>query len=144
VKPAPFATLAAPAGRNPAGVFALGTRMSIFDRLDQSTSRAVDRVNAIDFKLVPMTATPNGRREPDSSPPVITDRGILDYVDGDAPLEVGNRDRRGNDLRTLLNDPRPILSIDRSYFPTVASEPRQGDRIEFPGGRILQRWKWPA
>jgi len=107
--------------------------MSLFDRLDQMTSRAVDRVNAVDFTFTPMTGPPNGRREFDASRSIVAGRGILDMVDDDMPLELGSRDRSGNDLRALLSGSTPVLSLDRSYFPTAASEPRQGDRIEFPG-----------
>ena len=107
--------------------------MSIFDRLDQITSRAVDALNSESFTLSPMVRTPNGRSTADAERPVVTGRGIFDLHGDDLPLELGNRDRSGNDLRTLLNDPTPILSIDRSYFPTPAQEPRQGDLVEFPG-----------
>lgn len=107
--------------------------MSIFDRLDQMTSRAVDALNSESFTLSPMIRSPNGRSTADADRSVITGRGIFDLHGDDLPLELGNRDRSGNDLRTLLNDPSPILSIDRSYFPTPSDEPRQRDLVEFPG-----------
>ena len=113
--------------------------MSIFDRLDQMTSRTVDSVNAIAFTFTPMTSTPNGRQSVDTDRPVVSGTGIFDLIVDDAPLELGNRDRRGNDLRSLLATSRPVLSVDRRYFPVADQEPRQGDQVEFPGRPDLGR-----
>lgn len=105
--------------------------MNIFDRLDRVVSRTADAGNGNPFVLTPMKRNPNGRAEVDFDRPIIRGQGILDFVDVEIPVELGNRNRHGNDLRTLLNDTKPILSTDRRHFPTTAQEPRQGDRIEF-------------
>jgi len=115
--------------------------MSVFDRLDGIVSRTIDAVNEIPFVLTPMKSTPNGRPEADQSRRVIEGKGVFDYVDADAALELGNRDRRGNDLRTLLDAPRPVLSVDRRYFPVAADEPRQGDSVTFPDRSDLPTFK---
>jgi hypothetical protein len=106
--------------------------MSIFDILDEVVSETVDAVNEIAFIFTPMKATPNGRPGADPDRDVIEGAGIFDYVIAEVAVELGNRDRRGNDLRALTGGSTPVLSIDRQYFPTTALEPGQGDRIEFP------------
>lgn len=115
--------------------------MGIFDRLEQMASRTVDAVNAVGFTLTPMASNPNGRPQPDPDRQVLSAAGILDFVDDEGALELGNRDRGGNDLRTLVSASRPILSVDRRYFPTLGDEPRQGDQVQFPSRPDLPRFE---
>lgn len=95
--------------------------------------RTTDAVNAVGFRLMPMRKTSNGRPAPDLDRFIITGRAIFDEVDTMPPIEVGNRDRRGNDFRTLVSEAAPTLSIDRRCFPTAIDETRQGDLVEVEG-----------
>jgi len=106
--------------------------MSMFDRMDRITSRTVDRVHAIPFEFMPMTSTPNGRPEQDSTRPVINGMGIFDLEPVFDSIETGKRDRVGNDFTTLHMGSRYDLSIDRRWFPINMDEPRQGDLVAFP------------
>ncbi len=108
--------------------------MTIFDRLDRVASRTVDRVNAIEFRLTPMVRPSNARPAPDPDREVVNGKGIFDYQAEGSGLELGVRKtyREGNDLRNLMIAKKPFLSVDRSYFPSLDDEPRQGDKIEFP------------
>lgn len=108
--------------------------MSIFDRLDRLTSRAVDHVNAIPFRLTPVRETPNGRPKPDPDRSVINGDGVFDYESYEGGLQLGVRRsyREANDLRALQTGRTPELSVDRKWFPVGVEEPRQGDIIEFP------------
>lgn len=103
--------------------------MSVFDRLDRMTSRAVDRVNATRFELRPTISTPNGRPSPDLSRPVVTGRGIFDDVAAEYGVQLGVRRsyREANDLRALQVGSDPQLSIDVSHF--AGNMPRQGDLV---------------
>jgi hypothetical protein len=109
--------------------------MSIFKRLDQMVSGAVDRVNKERFRLIPMldNTDPNGRRRPDPERQVRDDLwGVFDYTSAEYGLELGVRKsyREANDLRAVSVGRKPVLSIDRKYFPDPLLEPRQGDLIE--------------
>jgi hypothetical protein len=106
----------------------------LFDRLDRQVSRTIDAVNAIPFCLTPMIGTPNGRPVKNSGRRPIEARGVFDYVSIEHGIELGVRKsyRESNDLRALQVGREPLLSVDRSYFPTLADEPRQGDLIDFP------------
>lgn len=117
--------------------------MAIFDRLDGLTSRAVDHINAIAFAMTPMMKTPNGRPRPDKDRPGISGVGVFDYLPVEYGIELGVRKsyREANDLRTVQDGREPLFSIDRKYFPTVQSEPRQGDVIEFPKRADLPRFE---
>ncbi len=109
--------------------------MAIFDRLDSLTSRAVDRINAIEFALYPMVKTPNGRPSDDPSrEAIVGKKGVFDFVDVAFGIELGVRKsyREANDLRALQSGRDPQLSVDRTYFPSLEDEPRQGDRVTFP------------
>lgn len=103
--------------------------MSVFDRLDRMTSRAVDRVNATRFELRPMISTPNGRPSPDPSRPIVTGRGIFDDVAAEYGVQLGVRRsyREANDLRALQVGSDPQLSIDVSHF--AGNMPRQSDLV---------------
>jgi hypothetical protein len=117
--------------------------MSIFDRLDRMASKAVDRINAIGFTLTPMVSTPNGRPQQDLNRPVIAGKGIFDYFEAEYGIELGVRKsyRESNDLRALQSGREPLVSIDRKYFPTLASEPQQGDIIAFDERANLPRFE---
>ena len=114
--------------------------MSVFDRLDRLTSRAVDRVSAIPFEFVPMKSTPNGRAGADSSRTALPSmavpnpRGIFDYYSAEYGIQLGVRKsyREANDLRALQVGRDPQLSVDRRYWPSADWEPKQGDLIRFP------------
>ena len=60
-------------------------------------------------QMLMLKPTPNGRPVVDVDRQNISGHRILEMHDGDLPLELGNRDRQGNDLRTLLSDPAPGL-----------------------------------
>ena len=114
--------------------------MSIFSRLDQMTSRAVDRVNGERFRLTPMSGEPNGRRAPDPVRHTITGTGILDLDPRPTGIEIGNRhvSQGDNDLRSLTVGRRPVLSIARGQLPQM---PRQGDLVEMLA-RSAAEAKW--
>lgn len=116
--------------------------MSIFDRLDRVTSRAVDRINSIAFVLTPMRSTPNGRGGPDTSRTVIEGKGIFDYLSVEYGVQLGVRKsyREANDLRALQAGRDPQLSINRVYFPIGLEEPKQGDLVEFPNNPELPKF----
>lgn len=118
--------------------------MGIFDRLDNMISRTVDHVNKIMFIYTPMVTPPNGRPKADPDRGVIEDGfGVFDYVDAEYGIELGVRKsyREANDLRALQTGREPLLSVDRRYFPTLESEPKQGDIIEFPSRPDLPRFE---
>lgn len=102
--------------------------MSIFDRLDRLTSRAVDRVNSIEFVLFPSASTANGRPGPDPDRSSVRARGVLDSETVHAPVEIGNRKRAGNDLHSLINGSQDVLSVDVARYPDI-NRARQGDQI---------------
>lgn len=108
--------------------------MSLFNRLDKLTSRAVDSVNSSRFVLTPYKSTPNGRGQRDTDRKVITGRGIFDYVEMEYGVQLGVRKsyREGNDLRSVQSGRDPQLSVDLKYFPGVDEGVLQGDIIQFP------------
>ena len=111
--------------------------MAIFDRLDRMTSRVVDRTFAIAFECHPGKATPNGRPGPDPDRPVWTGKGVLEEQPAYHAVEIGNRDRSGNDLRTLAHGSSIEFSVDRVRYPQ-ADEAKQGDRLQFDDGRRFE------
>lgn len=118
--------------------------MSIFESLDRVNSQVVDRINAIEFVLTPMIKpTPNSRRLPDTSRPVVFGRCVFEFMSKDVGIEMGVRKtyREANDLRSLMIGRDPEVSIDRKYFQTVSDEPHQGDIIEFPGKPELPKFE---
>jgi hypothetical protein len=109
--------------------------MSIFKRLDKMVSATVDRVNKERFRWIPMrdSVDPNGRRRADPERGTRDDLwGIFDYTSAEYGLELGVRKsyREANDLRAVSVGRKPLLSIDRKFFPDPLLEPRQGDLIE--------------
>ncbi len=104
--------------------------MSIFSRMDRVTSRAVDRTFSIRFVVHPGKATPNGRPGPDPDRPTWHGKGVLEEAPAYDAIEIGKRDRSGNDLSTLHAGTVFELSVDRHRYPQ-AGEARQRDRIQF-------------
>lgn len=101
--------------------------MSIFDRLDQMTSRVVDREFASAFACVPMLSTPNGRTVPDPERSEWEGVGILTEAPADTPIDIGARNR-SNDFRAMVGGAAVELSVDRTRYP-AADVARQGDRF---------------
>lgn len=102
--------------------------MSVFSRLDRLTSRAVDGTFAMTFEVHPCKITPNGRPGPDPDREAWDGRGVLEESPAYPPVEIGKRDRTGNDLRSIVASNMIELSVDRVRYPQ-ASKARQGDRI---------------
>jgi len=110
--------------------------MSIFGRLDEMTSRSVDRLNDEQFDLIPMSVSANGRPTGDDDRPTIHGRGIFTDNPSRPSLQLGDRKLNGgNDFRLLLSSRSLELSVDRRWFafgdgsPNAAAQPRQGDRV---------------
>lgn len=106
--------------------------MSIFDRLDAIVSRTIDRQFANEFTCSPALRNPNGRPVADPDRASWTGKGILEENDGYQAVEIGKRDRSGNDLRTLATGHTFELSVDRVSYP-LADEAKQADRISISG-----------
>lgn len=102
--------------------------MALFDRLDRITSRAVDHAFAAEFWILPQSTRPNGRAIPDPDRETIVGKGVLDEEPVHSPIETGNRDRAGNDFRSLVNGYDFQLSVDRTRYPAI-DKARQGDRV---------------
>lgn len=100
--------------------------MSIFDRIDEMTSRAVDREFASAFACTPMLSTPNGRTVPDPERSEWEGIGILTEAPADMPIDIGARNR-SNDFRAMVSGAAFELSVDRTRYP-AANAARQGDR----------------
>lgn len=109
---------------------------SIFDRMDRMTSRTVDSINAAAFSVVPVTANPNGRPAPDPDRGEIIGKGIFSQVPSRSDVEIGERDRTGNDLRALVNGFRYVFSVDVARYPD-ARNVRQGDRLAIDHARVF-------
>lgn len=102
--------------------------MSIFDQLERMTSQIADQTFANIFTCEPVLRSPNGRPIADPDRQVWQDKGILDVAQVYPAVEIGKRDRRGNDLHTLANGYNYELSVDCASYPQ-ANEVKQGDRI---------------
>jgi len=109
----------------------------MFARLDRIASRAIDRVNGVAFWVLPMKRAPNGRPVTDPERGQIEGQGVFDEAPDDVPLELGNRDRRGNDFRYQVNAARYELSVDVSRYPD-AQQIRQGDRLSLDDARVFE------
>lgn len=103
--------------------------MAIFDRLDRMASKAIDRQFGVRASLVPMTKSPNGRAVPDQSRPSLYIRGVFDETPVTDAIEIGERERTGNDLRTLRSGTSYQFSFDRHRFPYL-DQVRQGDVLQ--------------
>lgn len=111
--------------------------MALFDRLERSLSRAVDRQFSVRAIIDGMTRTPNGRPQPDPARAEIHVRGILDMEDTYAAIEAGAREGKGNDFRTLATGTNYLFSVDRTRWPQ-ADNVKQGDRLTMDDGRKFE------
>ncbi|QVQ38162.1 hypothetical protein KHQ08_09355 [Pseudochrobactrum algeriensis] len=111
--------------------------MSIFDRMDRVTSRVVDRTHAVAFELQPVLKTPNGRPITDAYRSLWFGKGIFEENPQDVPVEIGRRDRAGNNIQTLVTGQRFELSVDRRSY-VEASAIKQGDRILMTDSRSFE------
>lgn len=111
--------------------------MSIFDRLERSLSRTVDRQFAVRAIIDGMTKTPNGRPQVDPARAEIHVKGILDVEETFAALETGAREGKGNDFRTLAAGTNYLFSVDRTRWPQ-ADNAKQGDKLSLDDGRKFE------
>lgn len=109
--------------------------MAIFDRLDRMTSRVVDRQFSVGATVDAMQSTPNGRNTPDPSRGEIVVRGVFDRAPAYDAIEIGKRERTGNDLRTLSAGNQFQFSYDVTRYP---GEIRQGDLLTLDDARNFQ------
>lgn len=107
-----------------------------FDIVEDVASMTLDIINAERFTLIPVDepAGPNGRRVISQTRVQIEGEGVFEYTSSEYGIELGVRKsyREANDFRAVSVGRKPVLSIDRSFFPTEDSEPRQGDKIVLP------------
>ena len=106
--------------------------MSIFDRLEQTLSRTIDGTFANEFTCSPALRSPNGRPVADPDRASWTGKGIFEENDVYQAVEIGKRERSGNDLHTLATGHTFELSVDRVSYP-MADEAKQADRITMSG-----------
>nr|WP_312967805.1 hypothetical protein [Brucella intermedia] len=111
--------------------------MAIFDRLDRAVSRTVDRTYAIRFEGHPQASNPNGRSGPDPQREVWLGKGVLVESPQYDSIEIGKRDRAGNDLRAIHAGQSIKLSVDKNRYPQAASA-RQRDRIRLDDLRVFE------
>lgn len=109
--------------------------MAIFDRLDRMTSRVVDRQFSVGATIDAMLSTPNGRNAPDPARGEILLRGVFDQMPAYDAIEIGKRERTGNDLRALSAGNQCQFSYDTMRYP---GEIRQGDRLTLDDARRFQ------
>lgn len=102
--------------------------MGIFNRLDRMVSRTVDRMHSVQAVVDGMIQSPNGRPQPDPERSEIIIRGVFDQADEYQQIESRNRDRKGNDFRTLMSGMDYQFSVDAVRYP-AAREIKQGDRL---------------
>ena len=115
--------------------------MNPFQRAERMASRAVDKMNAQPFVLIPMLWPVNGRGHQDKNRPVTTGKGVLDYKNEYLGLEIGNRHptSKRNDFRTAVYGSIPSFSVDRRVFDDINGDTvedaviRQGDYLEIDG-----------
>jgi len=103
--------------------------MSVFSRLDRLTSRVVDRTFSIGFEAQPGRVTANGRSSPDPDRDAWEGKGVLEEMPAFPAVEIGKRDRTGNDLRSVVAGTVIELSVDRIRYPQ-AGNTKQGDRLQ--------------
>lgn len=111
--------------------------MSVFSRLDRLTSRAVDGTFAMTFEVHPCKITPNGRPGPDPDREAWDGRGVLEESPAYPPVEIGKRDRTGNDLRSIVASSMIELSVDLMQYPR-AVKTRRGDSLLTEDARKFQ------
>lgn len=83
--------------------------------------------------LMPQVRSPNGRGGDDPNRPSMTVTAVLFYPAAELGIELGVRRsyREANDLRALQVGRDAQIMLERSYFVSVAQEPRQGDYVRF-------------
>ncbi len=108
--------------------------MAIFDRLDRMMSKTVDRTYSVRAVVYPMARTPNGRSMPDPSRSTIDLKGIFDTTPAYDGIEIGARERSGNDMRTLATSASFDFSFDVVRYPH-ADLIKQGDRLTLDDAR---------
>ncbi|MEJ5080834.1 hypothetical protein [Ochrobactrum sp. MYb379] len=111
--------------------------MAIFDRMERTLSRTIDRTFSIRFVLWAKTSTPNGRYKYDTDRSNWIGKGILEQNAADVPAEIGRRDRAGNSLQSLVNGHTTEFSVDTNSY-AFAHEARQGDQIQLDDLRKFQ------
>ncbi|MFC3076364.1 hypothetical protein [Shinella pollutisoli] len=111
--------------------------MAIFNRLDRMVSRACDRQFAVGAIVGCMTASPNGRPQPDISRGEIHLKGIFDQASEYAQIERGPRDGKGNELQTLVTGQQFQFSVDTNRYPAVKGV-RQGDMLTLDDARRFE------
>jgi len=111
--------------------------MSAFDRLDRLTSKQADRMFAVSAYITAMTSTPNGRPSPDPERGEIWLKGIFEIAPAPTGVEIGKRDRSGNDLMAVINGQLTTFSVDVNRYP-AAKDVRQGDFLTLDDARRFQ------
>lgn len=104
----------------------------------------VDKLYGETFVLIPWAQPENGRGGPDPDREVMPDLiGVFDNQSHDVGVQMGVRKtyREANDLRTINMGREPVLTVDRRQFGSLAGEPRQGDRVKFPGRPDLPHYE---
>lgn len=108
--------------------------MGIFDRLDQATSRITDTAFGDAFTYIAVESAPNGRPIADQARPAWQGKGVLSEAPRYDSIEIGKRDRSGNDLQSLHAGTSLELSVDRHAYPQIA-QAKQQDRLNMRGKR---------
>lgn len=108
--------------------------MAIFDRLDRMISKTVDRQFSVCATVYPMARTPNGRSVMDPSRSTIDLKGIFDQLPSLDAIEVGKRERTGNDFATISSGMSYQFSFDVVRYPH-ADLIKQGDRLTLDDAR---------
>lgn len=111
--------------------------MAIFDRLDRMASKAIDRQFGVRAALTPMTKTANGRTMPDNMRSGLYVRGVFDEQPLTDGIEIGARDRTGNNLQTLATGVAYSFSFDRFRFP-YQDQIQQGDQLQLDDTRRFE------
>lgn len=103
--------------------------------MDEFVEPLVDELYGEEFRLTPMKRTPNGRPALDTDRVIVEGVAPFEYDSVEQGIQLGVRKtyREANDLRAIPIGRGPLLIVDRRYFPTIESEPRQGDLIEILG-----------
>lgn len=111
--------------------------MAIFDRLDRMVSRTADRQFSVSATITPMRGSPNGRSSIDPERGEMIVKGIFSQSPADHHIEVGNRSRSGNDLRSLAHGNTYEFSVDTARYPDAALV-RQNDHLLLDDARAFQ------
>lgn len=103
------------------------------DLVDELVDPIVDEHFGEDILLMPQQRSPNGRGGDDPDRPQMTVTAVFFYPSAEFGIELGVRRsyREANDLRALQVGREAQITLKRSYFTSVAVEPRQGDYVRF-------------